>query len=105
MIMRGIKIASGKLTLDLYEERFWGMGVPDLKDLNLCLIGSWVRRYIRDENRLLRSIIDKKYCKHGNMFCSDKTHASPFWKGVIMAAQAMKFGYKWLPGNGKKIRF
>jgi hypothetical protein len=78
--MRGIKIASGKLTLDLYEERFWGMGVPDLKDLNLCLIGSWVRRYIRDENRLLRSIIDKKYCKHGNILFRQNT-CIPFLEG------------------------
>jgi hypothetical protein len=61
----------------LYEEVWWAR-VLDMKNLNLCLLESWVKRYIRDENRLWRSIIDKKYCKQGNIFYSDKTHASPF---------------------------
>jgi hypothetical protein len=41
----------------------------------------------------------------GGIFFSDKRLASPFWKGVIMAAQAIKHGYMWLVGNGKKVYF
>jgi hypothetical protein len=41
-----------------------GLGVPDIKDLNLCLLGSWVKRYIKDENKLWRSIVDRKKHEH-----------------------------------------
>jgi hypothetical protein len=27
------------------EKEFGGLGVPNLRELNLCLLGSWVRRY------------------------------------------------------------
>jgi hypothetical protein len=60
------------------KNSYEGLGIPDLKDLNLCLLGSWVKRYIRDENKLWRNIIDEKYCKNSNIFHSNKTHASPF---------------------------
>jgi hypothetical protein len=87
------------------KKEYGGLGVPGPKDLNLCLLRYWVKRYIKDENRLWRSIVDRKYCRHGSIFYSDQSHASPFWKGVIMATQAVKFGYKWIPRNGRKIRF
>jgi hypothetical protein len=29
-----------------------GLGVPDIKDLNLCLLGSWVKIYFRDKGKL-----------------------------------------------------
>jgi hypothetical protein len=55
-------------------------------------LGSWARRYIKDERKPWRSIIDMKYCRKGNIFCSDKNHTSPLWKGVILAVQAVKMG-------------
>jgi hypothetical protein len=44
----------------MHEKRFWGLGIHELKDLNLCLLGSWVRKYITDKGKLCRSIVDKK---------------------------------------------
>lgn len=38
-----------------------GLGVPNLRDLNLCLLGSWVKRFIKDENKLWQKIIHRKY--------------------------------------------
>jgi hypothetical protein len=29
------------------KKEFAGMGIPNLQDLNLCLIGSWIKRYIQ----------------------------------------------------------
>jgi hypothetical protein len=31
---------------------FGGMGIPSLHDLNMCLIGSWIKRYIQGEGSL-----------------------------------------------------
>jgi hypothetical protein len=89
------------------RKQYGGLGVPDLKDLNLCLLGSWVKRYFRDEGKLWKKVVDQKYCRRGNIFCSDRSLAPPFWKCVILAAQAVKMGYMWSVGKGKgdKVRF
>jgi hypothetical protein len=79
--------------------------VPNLKDLNLCLLGSWVKRFIKDEKKPWRGIIERKYCENDSIFYVDKNWVSPFWKGVMLAAQAIKFGYRWMVGNGRKIPF
>jgi hypothetical protein len=34
-----------------------------------------------------------------------KTMLLPFWKGIILAVQAVKLGYIWVTGNERKIRF
>jgi hypothetical protein len=72
------------------KKQYGGLAIPEIRDLNLCLLGSWVKRYIRDEGKLWWRVVERKYCRKGNNFCSDKNHASPFWKGVILAAQAVK---------------
>jgi hypothetical protein len=45
--------------------------VPCLKDLNLCLLGSWVKRFIRDEGKLWKNVVQKKYCSQGNILYAD----------------------------------
>ena len=81
------------------------MGIPNIKDVNLCLLGNWVKRYIQDEGKLWRKIVDSKYIKKNpNIFASNPQNASKFWQGVMWAAKALKFGYRWKIGNGKKTR-
>jgi hypothetical protein len=87
------------------KKGYGGLGVPDLRGLNLCLLGFWVKRYIRDEGKIWRDIIEKNYCRDNNIFYSDKTHISPFWKGIILAAQALKIEYTWVIGSGEKVKF
>jgi hypothetical protein len=41
------------------KKEYGGLGIPDLKDLNLCLLGSWVKRFIKNEGKLWRGIVDK----------------------------------------------
>lgn len=36
---------------------------------------------------------------------SSSTNASTFWKGVTSLIKAIKFGYRWMVGDGVKIRF
>jgi hypothetical protein len=42
------------------KKKYGGLGVLNLKYLNLCLLGSWVKRFISDENKLWRGIIEEK---------------------------------------------
>jgi hypothetical protein len=38
-----------------------GMGIPDLRDINMCLLTSWVQRYQDSGSKLWKEIIDTKY--------------------------------------------
>lgn len=41
-------------------KEFGGVGIPNLRDLNLCLLASWLKRYICDKDKLWRELIDFK---------------------------------------------
>ncbi|TVU34487.1 hypothetical protein EJB05_16322, partial [Eragrostis curvula] len=74
--------------------------------LNLCLLASWIARLYKQDETLWKRIVENKYdLEHKNIFCCDKRGVSPFWKGIIWAAEAAKLGFKWKVGNGKRIRF
>jgi hypothetical protein len=88
------------------KKEFRGLGAPDLRDLNLCLLASWIQRYHDSEGKLWRAIIDAKYNpKSPNIFCCNDRIGSPFWKGVLWATKAAKMGYRWKIGDGRKVRF
>lgn len=88
------------------KKEFGGMGIPYLQDLNLCLLGSWVKRYVQGEGKIWRTIIDHKYdTSSPNIFHCKSASSSRFWKGVMWAAQVVKIGCRWVVGNGCKIHF
>lgn len=43
------------------KKEFGGLGIPNLQDVNLCLLGSWVKRYYESEGKPWKMIIDHKY--------------------------------------------
>jgi hypothetical protein len=82
------------------------LGISNLQDLNICLIGSWVKRYIESEGALCKKVLDAKYnIKNPNILSYHDLQPSTYWKGVMWASKAVKFGYKWQVGNGKSIKF
>lgn len=88
------------------KKEFEGLGIPSLQELNLCLLGSWIKRYSEREGQILKTIIDHKYrTNKPNIFTCATTNTSRFWKWVMSVVKAIKFGYRWLVGNGQKIRF
>jgi putative lipoic acid-binding regulatory protein len=87
-------------------KEFGGLGVPNLRDLNICLLASWLKRYNADRNKLWKEVVDFKYeTLNLNVFLSRTSRSSSFFKGFMWAAQAAKMGYFWKVGNGRKIRF
>jgi hypothetical protein len=87
------------------KKEFGGLGIPDLKDLNLCLLASWVQRYYEAEGKIWRVVVDQKYRMVPNIFCCSPRNSSPFWKGVVWAAKAAKLGLEWKVGNGRRVGF
>jgi hypothetical protein len=88
------------------RKEFEGLGVPDLRDLNICLLGSWIKRYFSDNEKIWKQPIDFKYRtdKPNVLLCHD-VGASNFWKGVMWVAQVARMGFRWKVGRGGKIRF
>jgi hypothetical protein len=58
-----------------------GLGIPDLRDLNLCLLASWIQRYQHSDYKLWKDIIDMKYqtCSPNILWCTDRV--PPFGNG------------------------
>lgn len=42
-------------------KEFGGLGIPSLRDLNISLLASWLRRYKSDKDKLWKELIDFKY--------------------------------------------
>jgi hypothetical protein len=64
---------------------FGGLGIPNLRDLNVCLLASWLKRY--DKNKLWKQLIDyKNETASVNIFQTKTVGASNFFKGFMRAA-------------------
>jgi hypothetical protein len=87
------------------KQEFGGMGVPNLREFNLCLLGSWIKRYHLDNNKIWKSIIEAKYDLGPNIFWANPSTCSPFWKGIMWPAQAVKMGYRRKVGRGDRVLF
>jgi hypothetical protein len=61
------------------KKKFGGLGVPDLKELNMCLLWSWIRRYAADQDKIWRMLVDFKYnTRNPNIFCCTDVGVSNF---------------------------
>src|SRR4051812_12418513 len=58
-----------------------------------------------DKGKIWKTIVDNKYKPVPNIFYIQDKDASTFWKGVVWASKAAKFGYKWALGDDNKIKF
>jgi hypothetical protein len=62
------------------SKEYGGLGLPNLRDLNICLLASWLRRYEQDRNKLWKEILDYKYnTSNVNIFQAKSVGASPFF--------------------------
>jgi hypothetical protein len=88
------------------RREYGGLGIPSLRDLNICLLASWIKRYQSRSGKLWKEVIDFKYrIDKPNIFCTNDSKASPFFKGFMWAAKAANMGYRWKIGNGQKAKF
>jgi hypothetical protein len=92
--------------VNLRKENGGGLGIPNIREMNMCLLASWIKIYNMDDNKVWKQIFDFKYdTMNPNIFGCRMDNASPFWKRVLWASKATKMGYKWVIGDGSKVRF
>jgi hypothetical protein len=88
------------------KKEYGGLGVSNLRELNICLLGSWIRRYVVGKDNIWKMLIDFKYntCNPNIFICKD-SGASNFWKGVLWVVKVLNMSYRWKVGNDAKIMF
>jgi hypothetical protein len=61
------------------KKEFGGLGVPNLRELNVCLLGSWVRRYSQRQGKIWKDLVDFKFnTSNHNIFTNRDIGASNF---------------------------
>jgi hypothetical protein len=61
------------------KKEYGGLGIPDLRELNLCQLGSWIRRYVVDKDKIWKQLVDFKYrTSKPNILCCKDVGASSF---------------------------
>jgi hypothetical protein len=55
-----IKLVSNWELVSLKKE-YGGLGLPNLRGLNISLLASWLKRYKTDRDKLWKELIDYKY--------------------------------------------
>jgi rhamnogalacturonyl hydrolase YesR len=72
-----------------------GVGILNLRDLNMSLLGSWISRYQKDDGKLWKQIIDEKYkTTKPNFLYTPTEGGSHFLKGVMWATKAVNLGIR-----------
>lgn len=72
------------------KKEYGGMDIPNIQDLNICLIGSWIKRYTLGDVILCKKVIDAKYnTRSPNVLCCHDPHPSQYWKQVMWARKAV----------------
>jgi hypothetical protein len=74
---------------------YGGLSIPNLRDLNMSLLASWIKRYNIVSHKMWKQLIDFKYdTDKPNIFCSSTVGDSQFFNGVMRAASTAKMGYR-----------
>lgn len=67
------------------KKEFGGLGIPNIRDFNICLLASWLRRYNSDRDKLWKELIDFKYdTNNPNIFLTESDGSSNFFKGFYV---------------------
>ena len=66
------------------KKEYGGLGLPNLRDLNISLLASWLKRHKFDRDKLWKEVIDCKYeTQRPNIFQTKMDGASSFFKGFM----------------------
>jgi hypothetical protein len=74
-------------------KEYGGLGIPNLRDLNISLLASWLRRYKSDKDKLWKELIDFKYgTENPNIFVANSSGGSSFFQRVHVGSTSCQDG-------------
>ena len=85
---------------------FGGPGPPNLRDLNLCLLASWLKRYNSDRDKLWKELIDFKYdTLNPHVLLTRTSNASSFLRVLCGQHSLLRWGICGRLEMGGKLGF
>jgi hypothetical protein len=74
-------------------KEFSGIRILNLRDHNICLLGSWLKRFWKDEGKLWKQVIDDKYnTSRPSLMYSNSEGAHNSLKGSCGLQRQLKWG-------------
>lgn len=82
-----------------------GLGFRNLHGFNLALLGKHCWHFIHNPGSLIARIFKARYYPHNSLFEATRGGgASYIWSGLWQAKEELKHGFRWVIGNGEKIK-
>lgn len=82
-----------------------GLGFRDLYGFNLALLGKICWNFLSKPSSLVARVYKARYFSNTSLFEANRGGGVSFiWSGLWQAKEALKNGFKWVLGDGKRIR-
>ena len=84
-----------------------GLGIRKLVPFNRALLGKWLWRFGREENRLWRQVMAARYGAVGGGWCTRQVrgpHGCGLWKGIMVGWEPFSTYMRYIVGMGDRVR-
>ena len=71
---------------------FGGLGILDVRAMNICLVAKWLDRLENDPNNVCCELLRRKYQGSKNIFQIKKVSGSQFWRGLLGVKKWFQWG-------------
>jgi hypothetical protein len=82
-----------------------GLVFTNTRIMYKCLLGKWIFMIENEENNICCQLLRNKYLGDKGFFSCRRSNSSQFWKGLLDIREDCKRGFKYIVGNGLRIRF
>jgi hypothetical protein len=76
-----------------------------MRVMNKCLLAKWIFKVENDEDNMCCQLLRQKYLGDKGFFSCRKSNYSQFWRSLLDIREDCKRGFKYIVGDGRKIRF
>jgi hypothetical protein len=80
------------------------MGIMNTQIFNNCLLVKWIWKLYHQKDRVWARLLSAKYLRGGNLFKSNCTHGSQFWKSLHKVKHLFKWAAIHKVGDGKSTQ-
>ena len=84
---------------------FGGLGILDVRAMNVCLVAKWLDRLENGPNNVCCELLKRKYLGSKNIFQIKKVSGSQFWRGLLGVRKWFQWGRAMKVRSGRQTSF
>ena len=84
---------------------FGGLGILDVRAMNVCLVAKWLDRLENDVDNMCCDLLRRKYLGQKNIFQIKRSSGSQFWRGVLGVRKWFQWERAMKIKSGRQTRF